>query len=112
MTVVNVKAALELLEGDRELYRRAVTVYLQDTPMQLAKLETWLKTNDLKGAERRAHALKSASRTVGAEDLGALCARLESSVHEGNLVEAEKLFEAVRLELDKVRVALETELAA
>lgn len=55
--------------GDAELAAQVATVFLADTPKQLAKLDEALAARDAKTAERVAHTIKSSAATVGGAEL-------------------------------------------
>lgn len=60
-----------------------VGLFLDDAAVRIADLTGAASQSDWETAAKAAHALKSASANVGALPLSQSCARLESSVREG-----------------------------
>lgn len=80
MTRINKKEALERLDGNLVLYARVAAVFLKDTPTQLKKLEEAVQAGELTIAARVAHSLTSAARSIGADTMSVLSAKLETAL--------------------------------
>ncbi len=63
------------------LVRKVIGAYLADTPTRLAQLHAAETAGDAEALHEAAHALKSSSANVGAEQLAALCKELEMLCH-------------------------------
>jgi CheY-like chemotaxis protein len=83
-----------------------IQIYLEDTPIRLAKLQQGLVQKKLKEFERAAHSLKSTSATLGAMRLAALCQELEAMGHSGTWAGAGEKVEQVEAEYERVRRVL------
>ncbi len=90
-----------------------IDTYLDNAVNLLDDLRSALASGDVEGFVRAAHTLKSTSATVGAEELSALAADLETKGKEGNLsslapgvTEAREMFAQVEEELRSMRRAL------
>ena len=101
-SAVNRDLAIERLDGDEELYREIVGVYLEDSPVQVGKLEEALKNGDAATAMRLAHSLKSASGNVGAEALRDIAYRMEMGAKNGGCKDAAGLLPEFKEEFVKV----------
>lgn len=102
MSSIDSEKALERLEGNKDLYLTVIKVFLQDTPLQITKLEEALKTGDLVLATRQAHSIKSASRSIGADALGEICQSLEYKLKGNGTLEQHLLsMERIRTEFDQ-----------
>ena len=75
---------IEALDGKFDAYYRVLGLYHDDAMDQAAHMARALQSNDLKAYTLCAHSLKSTSRTIGADELSAKAAALETSAIEGN----------------------------
>ncbi len=84
--------------GKPGLARRVAAAYRQESARILDALERAVEAGDTEGAHRAAHALRSASTSVGAEALVRACGALEQEALRGRLGSArERLAEIRRL---------------
>jgi len=96
--------------GDPEvLVARLVHTYLLSSTGVVEKLREAVGANDLKGAARAAHRLKSSSAQVGAQRLSQLCKELECRCRSGELDGLAEFADAVEGELTAVQEALSVE---
>ncbi|HTF90805.1 MAG TPA: Hpt domain-containing protein [Planctomycetota bacterium] len=65
-------------DGDEDLFHELLVLYVDDSTLQMRRLEESLKSGDLKTAERIAHTLKSSSANLGAMAMSRLCQQMES----------------------------------
>jgi two-component system sensor histidine kinase/response regulator len=77
-SVVNLAAALALVDGDRELLGELVGVFLQEYPSQLDSVRDAVARRDPQGVRRTAHLLKGSLSTFGGNSAFNLAAHLES----------------------------------
>jgi histidine phosphotransfer protein HptB len=75
-------------EGDEEFLRELVTIYLADTPKQLAQLDEALARQDAAQLVRSAHTIKGSSGNFGARELAQVAHQIESHGKSGNLAAA------------------------
>ena len=75
--------------GTEAIYLDALTIYAKNAASVADEIESYRRALDAENATIKVHALKSTSRTIGAEDLGALAERLELA---GKAGDAETLF--------------------
>ncbi|HKV56449.1 MAG TPA: response regulator [Candidatus Binataceae bacterium] len=91
-------------EGDG-LLDDLIGLYQVETPKQLERLDQALAQDDLKTAERVAHATKSTAGTFGAHRLQTIALELETALRNGEKVEPRKIA-TFRAECEKVGRAL------
>lgn len=103
---LNVERLEEISLGDEEFLKELVEVFLDDAAQQLVALSDAAAAGDPEQVAGVAHRLKGSSGNVGAEQLQALCAALESDGLAGRPekfgVQAERItgeFERVRRRL-------------
>jgi CheY-like chemotaxis protein/HPt (histidine-containing phosphotransfer) domain-containing protein len=83
--VFDLAALRERLMGDEEALPVILEGFLEDTPNQLAELETAICGKDNVGVQRRLHTIKGTSATVGGEAMRVIAAELENSAKAGDL---------------------------
>ena len=78
--VVDLMVLSELRQLDEcgELLETLITHFIQDTPNQLARMQTSLSQGDACGLAEAAHTLKGSSSNLGATRMQQLCAELEA----------------------------------
>ena len=103
----NTAAGLEYCGGDRVFYEEMLSDYQKEYEHKSAELSRLIEEKDLKQYETLVHALKTTSRTIGAEDMAALALQLETAAGDNNeaLLAAEhpKLMKLYKETADKLR---------
>jgi HPt (histidine-containing phosphotransfer) domain-containing protein len=99
---------LDSVGGDKEFLVELMQDYLDDSPRQLATMETALVAGDAEGLRRAAHSLKSNSITFGATNLAGLCKELEDLGKSGKLDGAGAKIVGASAEYERVRQALQS----
>lgn len=103
-------AALERLEGDEELLREIIGIYLEDAPRLFLALKQARTDCDQKTSERQAHSLKGASANVGAVALQEISFSAETFARDGEWTNLEKLLPEMEQLLHASMDALRREL--
>jgi two-component system sensor histidine kinase/response regulator len=98
-------------EGDPDLVKELVVLFLDDAPSQLAALRGAIEEEDADSVERIAHTLKGSSGSMGAKKMAEICGELQNVGASGDPARAPRLFERLEEEFGRVRPALEAELA-
>ncbi len=102
----------QLVGDNPTLQRRLLEKFLIHTPTQISTMEAALQVNDIKNTASIAHALKSASRTVGAMALGDLCQHIETTGAAQDAPTCNEwvagLADAFALAKDKIQTHLDT----
>ncbi len=83
--LIDEKAALDALNGDRQLLSELAVMFVEDVPTILQELEAATDRQDLATASRTIHSLRGLSSTFYATDIVALASRLEHDVKCENL---------------------------
>jgi two-component system, sensor histidine kinase and response regulator len=95
---IDMKAALERLEGDRELLEELAQLFKDECPRALQEIREAIAAGDPPLLTRLAHTLKGSSGSLSAVPLSQAAAQLEKVAHAGDLADAESLFEKVEKE--------------
>lgn len=98
--IVNKYLALQRLDSDEELYQEILTVFLEDTPIQLANLENAWSTRTLPEVLRLSHSLKSAAGNIGAERLSIASFGVEKAAKNGNIEDLPALLNSIQHEFN------------
>jgi two-component system, sensor histidine kinase and response regulator len=96
--------ALEMVGGDKELFKELADMLQRSLPEHLAKIRDAISKNDARTVERSAHSLKGAVGNFVARRAVAAAYRLEKIAREGLLAEASEAF----LELQRESKYLES----
>ena len=97
--------------GEPQFVAKVCQMFLDDTRKRLPRMVAALARGDTPELEREAHALRSASATVGATAMAALCEHIERVTREGRLSEVDAWMAALALDFPEVERALSGALA-
>jgi CheY-like chemotaxis protein len=93
------------------LFAELVGLFLGDTPARIQQIMKALDENDAATLERAAHALKSSAANLGALKLSSLCKEIEAAGRERNVPKAAAFAGRTAGEFERVKQALEREVA-
>jgi HPt (histidine-containing phosphotransfer) domain-containing protein len=96
--------------GDQGFLAELYELFLEDVPTQLEALRKDIEGGDAPSVERVAHTLKGSCGNIGATRMATICAELEEAGRSGDLACALALAARLKVELGRVRVALEEQL--
>jgi len=100
--LLDVKAALERLEGDRELLEELARLFADECPKSISEIRSALNAADFALLERLAHTLKGSSATMGAESVRQIALDLEMSSRARDLPLSKNLVEGLQTEIDRL----------
>ena len=98
-------------EDDPGLFVELVELFLEDTPSRISDLGEAFESGDANAVERAAHALKSSAANLGAMQLSELFRELEEAGRSEDLGRAGALIDQSKDVYDRVRDALQAEIA-
>ena len=99
--------ALDRMDGDEPVLREILSLFGQDAPSMMHKLEEARVSGEGHRIERAAHGLKGASATISARAVTPLAMRVEQLARDGRLAEALDLMEDLRREMLRLVRALD-----
>ena len=102
----DVEQALSNMDGDEELLRETVELFLKEYPKILVRLHTALADTDAKTLEREAHSIKGAAANLGATAAYEAAFRLEQIGRAENWGRAPDALTALERELKRLEKAL------
>ena len=103
-------AALALLDGDEDLWREIVELFLQKCPRLMAEIRDAVEADSGPALERAAHAFKGAVGNFAAEAAGAAALRLEQIARDGDLTRAPTAWQALEAEIERLKSVLSAEI--
>ncbi len=111
-TAIDAEDLRQKLDGDRELLRELVELFLKSSPGALASLRKGVESADPKQVENAAHSLKGTLGNFTARLAAATAQELESAGRERNLERATHLLPALEQQVGQVRKELSELLGA
>jgi CheY-like chemotaxis protein len=99
-------AALARVDGDEELLKDLVVLFLDDCPKLLSEIRVALARCDSTALTRAAHRLKGTVGNFTASAAFEAARRLEMIGRQGDLTGAEKAFAALEEEIERLKLAL------
>jgi two-component system sensor histidine kinase/response regulator len=97
--------------GGQEMLSELSEMFLNGASSALRDLKEAIQSEESPSVERTAHTLKGSSGNMGAKRMAELCAELQDAGTSGDLSCAPELLERLEAEFERVRPALEAELA-
>lgn len=104
----NAIANLRALDPDDEcgLIDELIDTFLDDAPKRIEMLRESISRLDAHRTAQAAHALKGSSANFGATQLVTMCAFIEQQGRAGSLDQANRIFEEIEIEFERVSRAL------
>jgi HPt (histidine-containing phosphotransfer) domain-containing protein len=99
--------ALASVDGDMELLREVVGLFLGDYPKAMAEIDNAIRERDAARLNRAAHSLKGSVDNFGARCAFDLALRLEMMGKERELTKAGGVFNSLAKEMERLSTALE-----
>jgi HPt (histidine-containing phosphotransfer) domain-containing protein len=96
-------------EGHEELFKNMVSMFLQQAPEELDKLQRALDHSDLAGAAKASHGLVGMCSVFGKTKLIEYGSELEETAHNNDAENAVALFQKLREEMSSVLAVLSRE---
>jgi HPt (histidine-containing phosphotransfer) domain-containing protein len=83
MTKINVTEALDRFDNDRDIYGELVDTFVKAGSADLDELKRFVAEENLAEVCSRAHRIKGAALTLGADELAQVAATLEGHLRSG-----------------------------
>ena len=91
---------LALMEGDRDLLRELIGVFLEDAPQRIEGVRRALADRDAEALYKAGHALKGSAGNFGAANVVSRAVRLEALAKENDLEGAAAQFKSLVADMD------------
>ena len=99
--------SLRALSDDGEFLKEIAGIFIDDTPQRIAELDQCQVSGDTVKFTRVAHSIKGSAANIGATQLGAAAARLETESKATPLPGLTPLIDAVKAEYARVAAELQ-----
>jgi two-component system sensor histidine kinase/response regulator len=103
------KAALQKMGGDKKLLRDVVSIFLEETPKLISRLQEAVATQDVRAIETTAHTLKG-SLGYFSDAMASQARELERIARENHLKQARRLMESFQREARALTMAVQKEM--
>jgi HPt (histidine-containing phosphotransfer) domain-containing protein len=100
--MIDLKEALEAMEGDRALLQDCLFLLQEDMPERMAEIRAALAVGELPRVCRAAHTIKGSVAVVGATSLKQTAHALEDASRAGQVAEAHTLFSKLCSQFDEL----------
>ena len=104
--IVDRETLLNQFDGDQELLREVIAIFLEDHEHQIQQIVAAVTTGDAKTLEAAAHTLKGSVANFGAEPARTAAFALEQIGRSGNLNGAREALATLLREIDRVKAEL------
>jgi len=98
---INWDAALNAVNGDRELLQSVIDSVLDELPQLMQQLQSALNQQDHETAGRAAHTISGTMRVFEAEKVINISRELEEKEHSGDFTHTDELYARLQTTLDK-----------
>ena len=93
---------MHYMMNDTDLYLEMLGTFVQESPQRKAEISRYRSEKELKEYQIRVHALKSASRNIGADTLSDLALQQETAAKETDLSVIETDYPVMISEYDRI----------
>jgi two-component system, sensor histidine kinase and response regulator len=104
--VLNRALALSRVGGDEDLLREIASLFLDDYPQLVEKIQAALEANDAHGLERASHSLKGSVANFGAEPAYQAALELERIGRSNDMSQARAAYQRLDESLKSLRPEL------
>ncbi len=106
--VLNLEVALELMDGDADLLKEVLQIFIDDVPRKMNGLRNALDSADADAIRFEAHSMKGSSANIGADLFRELAFKIEQAGKEHQIGTAVELFEKLESELTRLKTRIAT----
>jgi two-component system sensor histidine kinase/response regulator len=105
---LDLDAALERLEGDRDLFGELAQLFKAECPKYVEGIRRAINARDAKDLEQQAHTLKGSAANLGASAVSQTAHELEKMARSGDITQAGKLLDDLGREVARLFSELES----
>jgi HPt (histidine-containing phosphotransfer) domain-containing protein len=104
--VINKEELMERVDGDYELLKELISIFIEELPQQLRDIEGAINNQDSDKLRKSAHRLKGAVGNLAAEEAYEIAAQMELLGSRGELSSARYLYSDLKKQLKSVLIAM------
>jgi CheY-like chemotaxis protein len=106
--VIDLTAALERLDGDRDLFEELAQVFKTECPKIMAEIRRAVSDHDATTLQHQAHTLKGSSANLGASAVSQTAFEIEKVARSADMERASELLKFLEREVDRLYCELES----
>jgi HPt (histidine-containing phosphotransfer) domain-containing protein len=92
--------------GEPDVLEEVLKIFLQEAPLRIDRLRTFLADGNIQEVQRAAHSLKGSAGNIGARQLHDLCRQVDEKGRAGELSGLAPLVDTLAVEFGKVEVEI------
>jgi HPt (histidine-containing phosphotransfer) domain-containing protein len=92
--------------GEPDVLDEVLKIFLQEAPLRIERLRTFLAAGNIQEVQRAAHSLKGSAGNIGASRLHELCRQVDEKGRAGELAGLTPLVDNLATEFGKVEVEI------
>ncbi|MBN1959587.1 MAG: PAS domain S-box protein [Deltaproteobacteria bacterium] len=100
------EAFMKRVLNDEVMAYKIITGFIEDMPQLMQHLYDAINAHDTEQTEFRAHTIKGAAATVGAEGLKIAASKIEQAARNDAMVSIDKLFENLKHQLQRLKITV------
>jgi two-component system sensor histidine kinase/response regulator len=104
---IDFAAALERLDGDRDLFEELAQIFKDECPKILGEMRRAFTEGDPHGLELQAHTLKGSSGNLNATAVSQKAAEIETLARSGKIEEAKQPMKLLEGEIERLLIAID-----
>lgn len=109
--IFDLSKALEVVDGDKDLFKEIVNLFLENLPDSIAQIREAIANSYSNALDKAAHSLKGSVGNFGTKRAFEAAYRLELMGKEGKLVEADAALSELEKELKDLEAAMKEALS-
>jgi len=104
--IFDLPKALEVVDGDKDLFKEIVDLFLENLPDSIAQIRGAIANSDANALDKAAHSLKGSVGNFGTKRAFDAAYRLEVIGRQGKLAEADAVLSELEKELKDLEAAM------
>jgi len=109
--IFDLSKALEVVDGDKDLFKEIVDLFLENLPDSIAQIREAIANSDASALDKAAHSLKGSVGNFGTKRAFEAAYRLELIGKEGRLAEADVALSELKKELKDLEASIKVTLS-
>ncbi|KQC14047.1 MAG: hypothetical protein APR63_06320 [Desulfuromonas sp. SDB] len=105
--ILDIDAALKRFDGEIDILKELIVMFVEVSEQDLAKLEQQLETSDFDQAAKTAHSIKGGAANIGANQISDVLVELELLAKHNNKEECKNLMKKIKILFDNLKIEVD-----